>query len=93
MVYGANKPWNVALIVPDFSSLEPWAKEQGLDASKKDLLCVHEKVRALIKAEIKKMPAEFKGFEAIKEFVLVPEEWTTANDLLTPKMSVKSATS
>lgn len=89
MVYGANRPHNVALIVPDFASLKPWAEAQGIDASKPDVLCNHEKVRALIRGELDKYAAEFKGFEAIRDFVLVPEEWTTANDMLTPKMSMK----
>jgi long-chain acyl-CoA synthetase len=89
MVSGANKPYNVAVIVPDFASLKPWAEAQGIDASKPDVLCNHEKVRALVRGELDKYAAEFKGFEAIRDFVLVPDEWTTANDMLTPKMSMK----
>src|SRR5688500_19201416 len=30
MVHGMNKPYNVAVIVPDMSSLKPWAHKNGI---------------------------------------------------------------
>jgi long-chain acyl-CoA synthetase len=91
MVHGANKPHNVALVVPDFSSLEPWAKEQGITGDKA-ALCKNEKVRELIKDEIEKYlkdPKTNKGFERIQDFLLIPDEFTTANDMLTPTLKMK----
>ena len=48
-----------------------------------------EKTRSLIRGEIEKYSSEFKGFEGIKDFVLVGEEFSVANDMLTPKLSMK----
>ena len=91
MVHGMNKPYNVALIIPDFSSLEPWAKENGISGSREEL-CKHPKVRELILSEIEKFSntePKLKGFDKVHDFVLSAEEFTTANDLLTPTLKMK----
>ena len=38
VIYGDNKPHNVALIVPDMAALKEWAKAQGIDADGEELL-------------------------------------------------------
>lgn len=91
MVHGMNKPHNVALVVPDFSSLEPWAAEQGITGSREQL-CENPKVRELIAGEIDKNltdPKTNKSFEKIRDFILVPEEFSVANDMLTPTLKMK----
>jgi long-chain acyl-CoA synthetase len=89
MVYGDNRVFNIALLVPDFAVLEGWAKEHGLDASSQAKLLENPRVRELMKAEVEKSTAEFKGFEEIKKFDLLPEDFTTDNGMLTPSMKMK----
>jgi len=85
MVYGMNKLNNVAIIVPDFPALAG----AGFTGSPEEL-CKDEGVRAHIRAAIDSQHSEiFKGFERIKDFRLVPEEFSVDNDMLTPKMSLK----
>ncbi len=81
MVYGDNKPHNVALVVPDEPSLKEWA---GGEVSIDD-----EKTRGLIQAEIEKYSAEFKGFERIRNFAVLSQEFSTDNDMLTPTLKIK----
>ncbi|MCK6527812.1 MAG: long-chain fatty acid--CoA ligase [Planctomycetaceae bacterium] len=88
MVYGANRPYNVALLVPDFDALRGWAKAQGIDKSGRALLD-DERVLTLFRAEIDKTLSDSKGFEGVRKFRLIEEDFTTANDMLTPKMSLK----
>jgi len=33
--------------------------------------------------------AEFKGFEEVREFAIIGEDFTTDNDMLTPSLKVK----
>jgi len=87
-VFGDNKPFNVALIVPDFPSLEKWASENGLGQDR-DALLTNDKVLALMREECDKASGDFKQYEKIKKLELLPEEFTVENGLLTPKMSVK----
>jgi long-chain acyl-CoA synthetase len=84
-VHGANKPYNVALIVPDMEALGKWASEQGVSG---DLL-KNERVLSLMREQIDKYSGEYKQFEKIKTFSLIPEDFTIENGMLTPKMSVK----
>lgn len=86
MVYGDNRPYNVAVLVPDFSAVDAWGKVDGMPED----LCQNDEVRDLIAGELEKQHENvFKGFERIKEFRLVAEEFSVENDLLTPKLSLK----
>lgn len=87
-VDGTNKPFNVALIVPDAEALKRWAGEQGI-AGNLAALCEHERVQALMREQLDRYSGEFKQFEKIARFAVIPEEFTVENGLLTPKMSVK----
>jgi long-chain acyl-CoA synthetase len=85
---GANRPYNVALVVPQRDAIEKWAREQGLSGSYEQLL---EKpaTQRLVRGEIDRYSADFKGYERIRELALVAEEFSTANGMLTPKLSLK----
>jgi long-chain acyl-CoA synthetase len=90
MVYGDNKPHNVALLVANVAAVRAWAAASHLALpGSVDEIVKDERVRALFAGEIKARSAEFKGFERIQGFVLVPGEFTVESGMLTPKMSLK----
>ena len=89
LVFGDNKPRNVALIVPDIEALTGWAKEQGLGGGLEDWLA-DDAVRALYRAQLDRYQQDvFKGFERIRDFRFVAEEFSTDNDMLTPTLKLK----
>ncbi len=89
MVHGANRPFNVALIVPDIEKLKGWAKEKGLSVDPLPTLLTHPDVMALYRDEIAKLTQEIKGYERVRNFALIAEDFSVDNGLLTPKMSLK----
>ena len=89
MVHGANKPYNVALIVPDVEAVNRWLGEQNV---RSDDIYNDERVRNLIADEIKKHSTSFKGYERPEKFVLVREDFTTENGMLTPTLKLKRRT-
>jgi long-chain acyl-CoA synthetase len=89
MVYGDNKPHNVALVVADMEVVKKWAAEHGVGTTTPSELLKDERVRQLISDEIVKHSGEFKQFERIKDFVLIDEDFTTQNDMLTPSLKLK----
>lgn len=89
MVDGTNRPYNVAVIVPDFDSLKGWAKDNGIAFSGNEDLVAKSEVVKLISGEVAKYGAEFKGFERPEKFVLATEDFTTENNMLTPSLKVK----
>jgi long-chain acyl-CoA synthetase len=76
MLHGADKPYNVAIIVPNMQN----AKELAHDA---------KKLREVIAAELDKYSSDWKSYERVKKFMIADEEFTTANDMLTPTLKVK----
>ena len=86
MIYGANKPHNVALVVPDSDALRAWAERQGITLGN---VCTNKQVHDLIRSEIDALSKDIKGYERVQDFVLCLEDFTTENGMLTPTLKVK----
>ena len=84
-----SKPFNVALVVPDLEKLKAWAGEKGIGVDPVPALLTHPDVMALFRDEIAKHTREIKGYERVRDFLLIAEDFTVENGLLTPKMSLK----
>lgn len=89
MVYGEQRPYNVAVLVPDVEALNGWAAEQGFDTSDTKVLLGRDEVHAMYESEVEKYSGPVKRYERVKGFVLEPEEWTPENGFLTPSLKVK----
>jgi long-chain acyl-CoA synthetase len=89
MVYGDNQAHNVALIVPDLLVLREWAEQAGIDADQLRTLLADERVKAKLAQELERLSGEFKGYERIKAFALLGEDFTQGNGLLTPSLKLK----
>jgi len=83
---GANRPYNVALIVPDFVAIRT---ELNIDEKLSDDQLINDtRVKDLIDTDIAEKCSKLKKYE-------VPQEWsfvapfTAANNMLTPKMSIR----
>lgn len=88
VVVGSDKPYNVALVIPDMTTLRPWASSKGINGSDPVLL-ENPQVKKLVRAEIDAQSRDFKGFESIRDFILHHEEMTPDNGMLTPTLKVK----
>jgi long-chain acyl-CoA synthetase len=89
MIYGSNRPHNVAILVPDVAALRDWARANHVPHDDVAKLLEDERVKKLIAGELEKHSAEWKGFERIRNFALLSEEFSTTNDMLTPTLKVK----
>lgn len=88
MVYGDNRPYNVAIIVANVDAVKQWGESNGVSGSGEQLL-ENPKVQKLFEGELANYGAKFKGFEGVKEFALVAEDFTVENGMLTPSLKVK----
>ena len=89
MVYGENRPFNIAIVVPDFAMLRARAGQQDEVEGDRERLVQDPQTRELLRAEIDQHSAGFKAFERIRDFIVTAEEFSVANDLLMPKLSMK----
>ncbi|MEF8789038.1 MAG: long-chain fatty acid--CoA ligase [Haloarculaceae archaeon] len=90
MVMGDDEKFVSALCVPNFEGVERWAERNDVDLPEDPAaICENEAVQRWIDEEIIEVNEEFSKHERIKEFRLVPDEWTPENDLLTPSLKLK----
>jgi len=89
MVHGDNKPYNVAVIVANVAAVKEWGKDNGVSESDPEKLLANAKVRALFKQELDRYGEKFKGFEGVKDFALIADDFTVDNGMLTPSLKVK----
>jgi long-chain acyl-CoA synthetase len=92
MLHGQNKPFNVAIIVPDMDSLKKWAAEKGLDTTSIPELLKRPEVQALYREQIHEFTKDAKGYEKPQRFLLISEDFSVANDMLTPSLKLKRRT-
>jgi len=88
MIFGDNKPFNVALIVPDQGSLTKWAAANGVSGSFEEML-KNDKVKQKMGQELDTFGKEFRAFDRVKKFAMIPEDFTVQNEMLTPSMKLK----
>jgi len=86
MLFGLNRPHNVALVVIDEPALAKWARDKGLEI--KDYT-TDQAVRELIGKELETRAHNFRGYEKPRAFRLIREDFTIENGLLTPSLKVR----
>jgi len=89
VMLGDRRPFPIALLVPDFERLRPWAAAAGLGAETDAKLVERPEVQAHLEVEAKKQIRELARFEMPKKFLVLNRDFTIADGELTPKMSIK----
>ena len=84
MVIGDGEKFVAALMVPNFEYLA-----DVVEVDDHERLVDSEEVQALVQAEVDAVNEGFEPHERIKEFQLVPQEFTEENEMLTPTMKKK----
>jgi long-chain acyl-CoA synthetase len=83
---GANRPHNVALLVPEWNAIRNEIKADSNTSD--DELANDARVKALVDQEIQTTCARLKKFEIPQVWAFVAP-FTAANNMLTPKMSIR----
>ena len=89
VVVGEKQAYMAALIVPDFETLESYAKQNNISYSDMDELLKHESIINLFSKEIRSFSKELASHEKIRDFRLLPSEFTVETGELTPTLKVK----
>ena len=87
MLYGQDRPYNVALVAIDAAKIRAWADEHSV-AVTGDL--VHSPaVHDLIASELARLSTGFRGYERPRAFAITSDELTVENGMLTPTLKIK----
>lgn len=89
MVVGADRKFTAALIVPSYTNLLPWCKQNGVEFISKAQLVKDSRVKALYDSVIAEFNPEFNHVEQVKKISLLPDEWSIESGELTPTGKMK----
>lgn len=88
LIYGANRPYPIALLVIDTGRLKKIAKKKKITGSI-DMLLKHPKAKEIISKQLARQVENHKSYEKPKKFILLTEDWDIDNGLLTPTLKIK----
>ncbi|MBU1029010.1 long-chain fatty acid--CoA ligase [Patescibacteria group bacterium] len=88
MIFGDGQAYNVALVVPDQTMLSAWLEEQrkstGSRSGNEADWCQEK-----LTEEIARCSADFRGYEHVRRFKILTEDFTQENGLLTPTLKLR----
>jgi len=89
MIVGPERKFVGALIVPAFSYLQDWCKQNDIEFSTQAEMIRHPRVLAFYQEIIESYNKFFNHAEQVKRFQLMPADWTVETGEMTPKLSLK----
>ena len=89
VMIGDRRAFPVLLVVPDFENLRPWCAQHKIDASDPRALVRDERVRQLMERETLGRLEGFARYEMPKKVLVLADEFTIDNGMLTPTLKVK----
>lgn len=89
MVVGSGYKFVGALIVPSFTMLRNWMRDNNIPYTTNEAAIKNPKVVELFTDLINSFNKYFNHVEQIKKFELIPNEWGIETGEMTPKMSLK----
>lgn len=89
MVVGSERKFTAALIVPSYTHLKPWCKQNDVSFSSNRDLIKDARVIALYQSIINTYNPEFNHVEQVKKIILLPDEWSIESGELTPTGKMK----
>jgi len=89
VVYGDQKPYLVALVVPEKEACRAWAAEQGLPESDWPQLCASKVLRKMLQTRIAAVLHPLNAYEQVRRIHLLKTPLSIDDGLLTPTMKVR----
>lgn len=89
VVVGERQPYMAALIVPDFEVLEAYAEEEGIDYDGIGDLVQKDEIQKIYNKEVRSYSKDLASHEKLRDFRIVPNEFTVESGELTPTLKIK----
>jgi long-chain acyl-CoA synthetase len=89
MLIGDNKKFPSVLIVPNWETMENYAKSSGISFSSRKELCNNKQLQDMMLKEVTRLTPDLAQYEKIKKVALIEHEFSIENGELTPTLKVK----
>jgi long-chain acyl-CoA synthetase len=86
---GDDRPYIAALVVLDAETLPGWCEARGIPFSSVAEAAEHPEVRAEVQRAIDEGNEHLARVEQVKQWEIVPSEWTAESEELTPSLKLK----
>jgi len=89
VIFGANRPYNICMVVPDPTALDAYAQKNNLPKDYKALV-ENQAVQKMITGEIlDALKVKYGSYEIPKKFLFLSSPFTLENGMLTQTMKLK----
>lgn len=78
-----------ALIIPEYKTLEEYAKANGIVYSSREELCASDKIHTMMMERIDTLQQQLAHYEQIKRFTLLPKPFTMESGELTNTLKMR----
>ena len=78
-----------ALIIPDYTLLENWAKDNGIGFESREDLCANALVVQMVLERIQTLQQEFAHYEQVKRITLLPQPFSMEKGELTNTLKMR----
>lgn len=89
MVVGEGQKFPAALIIPEFTALGAWCKQQGIEVGSPAEMIANPKVMTKMDEEVQSAMASVAKYEQVKKCVLLPRLFTIQDGEITPTLKLK----
>lgn len=89
MVIGDGHKFPAALIVPSFAALKSWCQRNNITYTTNEEMIAKDVVIQKLQKQVDITNKDLAQYEAIKQFALLPCEWSIDGGELTPKLSLR----
>jgi long-chain acyl-CoA synthetase len=89
MVVGEGKNFASALILPDFDHIKSWCRVKNRVYPGPEKAIDNKTIVKRLQKEVDKLNASLDQTERIRKFVLLNDEWSVENNLLSPTLKLK----
>lgn len=89
MVWGDKTSHLVALVTLNHEEIRSWARQEGFELSGTEEVASDQRVVSYVRQRIREVNKQLAAFEAIRNFRVVPQEFSTGTGELTPSLKLK----
>ncbi|NRA49438.1 MAG: long-chain fatty acid--CoA ligase [Phaeodactylibacter sp.] len=91
MVLGAQRPFPVALVLPQFNLLQQWCEANNVHWTAPQFMVHNHKVMGFMQEQVLQLNEQFPPYKQIGQIHLMHEPWTTSGGDLTPTLKPRRA--
>lgn len=88
-VYGDRRPYLVAVVTLDEAAVRTWADANSVSYTDIREVYATPAFRAFLNTGIQAQNAQLASYETVKYYEVLPEDFTVANELLTPTLKIR----